>query len=85
MSVPSSIVCFKQIDSYGLILARQSLGGMRARSLSGFIKNILGHVHMETHLAVYVNVLYRICVSSRRIKCFGSLKPLFFETGSQSG
>ncbi len=36
------------------------------------------------HLAVCVNILYCIGVSFRRIQRFGSLKPLFSETGSQS-
>ena len=44
-----------------------------------------GLVHTETHLAVYVQILYRIGVSSRWTRCFGSLKPLYFETGTQSG
>ncbi len=30
-------------------------------------------------------MMYQICVSSRWIQRFGSLKPLFFKTGSQSG
>ncbi len=41
MSVPSSIVCFKQIDSYGLILARQSLGGMKGQKSLRFHKKYL--------------------------------------------
>ncbi len=43
-------------------------------------------VHPETRLAVYVNILYRIGVLFvQLIQCFGSLKLLFYETGSQSG
>ncbi len=57
----------------------------RNLSLGPEYLNLWGPVHMETLLAVYVNILYLISVSSRGVWCFGSLKLLFFETGTQSG
>ncbi len=42
-----------------------------------------GPVHTETRLAVYAKMLYRIGVSSRRIRRFRRVKLLLFETGSR--
>ncbi len=39
---------------------------------------IFGPVHTETRLAVYVKMLYRLGILSRRIRRFGSVNPQFF-------
>lgn len=39
---------------------------------------VLGPVHMETCLAVCVNILYHIAILTEHVWYFESLKPMFF-------
>ena len=76
-----------------VLLSKTSYFAFRVNMLSvhAFLGNqtqdldVIGPVHTETRFCEYAQIFYRIGVSSTRIRRFRKVKPLFFETGSQSG